>query len=1151
MTGDHAAVPADPLALFCARLRRLQKAAGILQTSLARATRLSTSQMSDILNGKIKRPPDWDITANIVRACVDHASRAGRSIPPDLRDVDDWRRRYGDLEQDYDTAARPRQDTPAGYLLAQVSDPFALEVHQPVQPDSALQNLPMLPPYVPREHDTELERAVQAAAEGSSKIAVLVGGSSTGKTRACWEALRLLRDQRPGWRLWHPINPSRPYAALRELPNIGPRTVVWLNDAHFYLDAPRRLGERVAAGFRELLRDPTRRPVLVLATMWPSFWSALTVGPAGDTPDIHAQARLLLSGHDISVPTAFTTAQLRRLVQTRDPRLIQAAKGAREGLVTQYVAGAPELLARYRNAPPAAAALMNAAIDARRLGMRPALPSVFLEAAAPGYLTDAELSQLVADWPEDALAYTSALCKGIPGPLTRIRSHTVRSTTDPPQGQTYKLADYLEQHGRSARHDQVPPETFWTAAASYADPGELTTLGHAALNRGRYRDAVQLYKHAAAYGDISAASDLLLHLHGLHPGDQRPARWIATHAPVNDLEAVARLLIQLRAVDGGEEAIEILASRTVAHVSLDNPLAVARLLAMLREADAGRQVAALLARDPAASVSLQAPEAVTALADELRNAGAEGQVAALTARVAAEQVDFASVLSTLRKAGAEQLVLRWVAIDNPVSVSTVLGLLREAGADDIVAALLARNPAAHVSLDGSYEVAGLMRELQEVGAKDQIAALATRVAEQVVLDDPSDVARLLHAFREAGAMEQIAALLARDPATHVAVRIETSVIPLLEELQKVNAEDQVAALAARAHIDDPNIAAGLMWYMPHLGAGRQVIALVAHSAARVSLADATVLVRVLSNLRAAGAEEQIAALLARDPASCVSLGNPRAAAMLLGELRRLSAGEQLTALATRIAAECTVEDPFAAGWLLEELRTAGAVEQFTTLATRAAAHARADKPDSVDRLLYVLHEANAEEQLITLSGRAAAAVSVDAPSDVAWLLCELRKAGAVDQIATLIARDPAAHVSINDSSAVASLLGELREAGAVEQIETLIARDPAAHVSVPDVWAMARLIREFRKAGAIEQALALATRTADYVPLEYPGLVAELLDELLECRAAEQRNTLIERLPGAGMIDLFFEHRGHEQMYRFGREAHGEPAVPWNWDDLI
>ena len=152
-----------------------------------------------------------------------------------------------------------------------MTDPFALEVHRPVQLEDPPPGLPVLPAYVPREHDTALGSVVRAAAEGRSGIAVLVGGSSTGKTRACWEALQLLRDQPERWRLWHPIDPARPEAALRELPGIGPRTVVWLNEAQFYLDAADGgLGERVAAGLRELLRDPVRAPVLMLATLWPS-----------------------------------------------------------------------------------------------------------------------------------------------------------------------------------------------------------------------------------------------------------------------------------------------------------------------------------------------------------------------------------------------------------------------------------------------------------------------------------------------------------------------------------------------------------------------------------------------------------------------------------------------------------------------------------------------------------------------------------------------------------------------------------------------------------------------------------------------------------------------------------------------------------------
>ena len=54
-------------------------------------------------------------------------------------------------------------------------------------------------------------------------------------------------------------------------------------------------------------------------------------------------------------------------------------------------------------------------MDARRLGMGPALPLAFLEAAAPGYLPGAEWDALGEDWAEQALAYTAVPCKGPAG----------------------------------------------------------------------------------------------------------------------------------------------------------------------------------------------------------------------------------------------------------------------------------------------------------------------------------------------------------------------------------------------------------------------------------------------------------------------------------------------------------------------------------------------------------------------------------------------------------------------------------------------------------------------------------------------------------------------------------------------------------------
>jgi transcriptional regulator with XRE-family HTH domain len=486
----------------------------------------------------------------------------------------------------------PDRGAPAGRPIDELTDPFALEVHRPVRPENPQPDLPTLPIYVPRGHDTELGLVVRAAAEGSSGIAVLVGGSSTGKTRACWEALQPLRAQDPGWRLWHPVDPSRPDAALRELPTIGPRTVVWLNEAQFYLDADGGLGERVAAGLRALLRDPARGPVLVLATLWPQFWGTLTGRPGGDA-DTHAQARELLSGHDIAVPAAFTAAQLQRLGEAGDARLAWAATRARDGQVIQFLAGAPELLARYRNAPPAAAALIHAAMDARRMGMGIGLPRAFLEHAAARYLTGAEWDTLGEDWAGQALAYAGVPCKGVRGPLTPIRPRPATSRVarpgsrasgeqpaSIPVGSVYRLADYLDQHGRQHRKDQIPPGGFWAAAAGYALPGDQAALGDAAHARGLYRDAAQLHKNAAAGGNLHAVLYLSNTPHYLS-ADVRPVCWAAAQVSLDDPRAVAGLLERLQEA-GAQEQAAVLAGRAAAQVSLDEPRAVAGLLVMLQ-----------------------------------------------------------------------------------------------------------------------------------------------------------------------------------------------------------------------------------------------------------------------------------------------------------------------------------------------------------------------------------------------------------------------------------------------------------------------------------------------------------------------------------------------------------------------------------------
>ena len=996
--------------------------------------------------------------------------------------------------------------TVAGQPLEEVTDPFVLEVHRPVQPDDPPPGLPLLPPYVPREHDRVLGQEVLASADGRSGIAVLVGASSTGKTRACWEALALLRDQDPPWRLWHPIDPSRPDAALAELAGIGPRTVVWLNEAQFYLDpAEAGLGERVAAGLRELLRDPGRAPVLVLATLWPEYWHGLTARPAVGA-DPHAQARELLAGHDITVPGAFTPAQMSQLGRAADVRLALAARSARDGEVIQFLAGTPELLARYRNAPPAAQALICAAMDARRLGMGAGLPRAFLEAAAPGYLTDAQWDAVGEDWLEQALANAAVPCKGAHGPLTRIRlrpgSRAARSRGDQPAsmaaaaGPLYRLADYLDQHGRAHRAGRIPPVEFWSAAAAHAAPAAQAALGDAAHNRGLYRDAAQLHKNAAASGNPRAAY-YLIRPPACLPADPRPAHWAAAHIPFDDSDDVARLLDRLRAAGAHEQAAALLARDPAAHATLDDPDRVIRLLDSLRDAGAHEQAAALASR-AAAHIPLDDPLGVALLLDSLWRTGAHEQAAALASRAAAH-----------------------ATLDDPGNVANLLDSLRYAGAHE-QAALLASRAAAHATLDDPGDVAQLLDGLRAAGAHEQAAALlASRAAAHIPLDDPGAVAYLLERLWEAGAHEQAAALLARDPAAHATLDDPRGVARLLDGLRAAGAHEQAALLASRA----------------------------AAHASLDDLDDPDRVVRLLDSLRAAGAHEQ-AALLASRAAAHIPLDNPLRVANLLDSLRDAGAHEQAAALLASRAARTPLDGPGRVARLLDSLRYAGAYQQAAALASRAAAHAPLDDPWAVALLLDSLQAAGAHEQAAALLARDPAAhIPLGNPRGVARLLDRLWVAGAHEQAAALASR-AAAHATLDDPGRVADLLDYLWLTRVHEQSAALLASRAAAHATLGNPAGVVRLLDSLRRVGTDEQTAALASRAAAHTPLDDPGAVADLLARLRDAGAHQQAAALTGRLPSAGMFGLFLEQKGIADQSRFGREADGTPAAPWGWEDL-
>ena len=407
-------------------------------------------------------------------------------------------------------AALPARGVPVHGRVARLWDPVELGVHRVIGggPMSA---------YVRRPHD-DLLLALLDPAVPASRLVVVRGGSSTGKTRAAWEAvLAQLAD----WQLDYPLDPAALSERLKD--GIPARTVLWLGELRQYADADG--GAAMLGRLADFLRGEGH---LLITTVWPQQWATYTAAARADAAPADpagTAGRLLaplpeLTGQDpatidrarggvIDVPAEFTPADLRAAACAGDRMLAEAAAAAasagQAGQVTQYLAGVPNLLDRYegRGGDPYGQAVITAAIDATRLGHASLLPAALLQDAAVGYLADEERTKDIALWRDSALAWATAELKGAVRALQPI---------PPPSGTGvagHRVADYLDQHGRRTRQDQLGKPSLWDALTAHTTSvGDLTRLGAAAQDRGLYRHAAAFWTTAVTLGNADCAKGL-------------------------------------------------------------------------------------------------------------------------------------------------------------------------------------------------------------------------------------------------------------------------------------------------------------------------------------------------------------------------------------------------------------------------------------------------------------------------------------------------------------------------------------------------------------------------------------------------------------------------------------------------------------------
>ncbi|MEU4806602.1 hypothetical protein [Actinosynnema sp. NPDC023587] len=828
-----------------------------------------------------------------------------------------------------------------------------------------------LPRYIPRQHDLVLRELARAAMDEQprSGTAILVSDSTSGKTRALYELLhhpvpqpRRSRGRsrhrsltEAGWRVWPPINPVPADQFLSGLAAVEPHTVIWLNEAQRYLiDPDKHTASAIASGLRALLADSTRTPVLLLGTLWPLYLDQITQRPQV-RPDRHADARALLSGRTIPVPGVFTGPDLaaaRSSSDTRVRRALAAADGADGGPdqatrvpLTQYMAGVPELLDLYSNASTTVAAVLHAAMDARRLGHSEWLPVDLLHHAAPAYLDPHEQQQHLTDpdWFTRALHTLTT-----PRDAAAVRAlHRPPAIPGQPIGDVVRLEDYLDEYGRSHRAAQVPPVGFWTTVSVHANPDDLDFLGDEAWALGLYRHAGQILKNATAHGNAYAAARLVRNLHAIHPDDHRPAQWAVTHVGLDDLHAVSRLLEALHETGNTELAVE-LAERISEQAELSHPHAARTLLEALLEVGAKSLSFALAKR--------MAGQAI--ISDDTYSMG--------------------RLLSTLNKAGASDQVSEWTGrmignmrLDDPYGAKEVLLALHQADAAQQVS-ILAKRIAEHSSVDDPHAAGLLLEALHETGAAEQVGVLAGRAARSAALKVPWNVGTLLSALHKADATAQIAALLERSPSTQVVFDDLVSVRPLLSALHDVGATDQIAVLAERMaeHVALHNLRGigALLVALLEVDAVEHIALLTGRITPTHTVFDSPYDLGVLlTAIHGAGSEERLAGLLNAASIARLAGHEPQSVGALLEALHRVGATSQVDALAEYIAASAAVNDIHDVDALLNALYKAGATEQAATLISRAAQQARIYDRDDIDVLLTRLRESGAVDQIAALA----------------------------------------------------------------------------------------------------------------------------------------------------------------------------------------
>lgn len=383
---------------------------------------------------------------------------------------------------------------PSGAVRVADANPRLLGVHRPIHlPGAPTDDLPA---YIERDVDggNDGVRARLRAAARHGGFVLLVGGSSVGKTRNAYEAVRA---ELPDWWMIHPADAAE-LAALAG--STRGRLVVWLDEIDTYLDSNQVTGGTI----RTLLEAPD--PVVLIGTLRSDRHANYACLPTADeeTETQRRRRKVIDLANVVRLDARFSDAETARThaAAAGDLRLAACLRLDGGFSVPQHLAAAPALVDRWADAEQAAPyawAVITAALDATRVGAHHPLPSTLLRDAAEGYCDPRRQAQAPTGWFTDALAYATAELHGATAVLNPVGAGMGVSLGHVP-------ADYLQQQATMTRRMARTPASLWTALRDHlTDPDDISRVAAIAYRRLLYAIAVPLLRASASHGDGDAA----------------------------------------------------------------------------------------------------------------------------------------------------------------------------------------------------------------------------------------------------------------------------------------------------------------------------------------------------------------------------------------------------------------------------------------------------------------------------------------------------------------------------------------------------------------------------------------------------------------------------------------------------------------------